>query len=74
MTSFVDVECWEAIVKKAAVDAVAGDSKARAWLSSYMLGMPISRAEEPETRDKVAEMIEQWRQAKLAMAQELGEE
>jgi hypothetical protein len=35
-----------------------------------MLGQPISRAEEPEQGDKVAELIEQWRQAKLTMAQE----
>ncbi len=74
MESIVSGEAWESIVQKATSDAIGGDAKARQWLSSYLLGMPISRVEEPEGTDPMTEMIERWRQAKLVMAQELGEE
>jgi hypothetical protein len=33
-------ETWRAICRRAAADAVAGDSKARDWLSRYLLGSP----------------------------------
>jgi hypothetical protein len=72
MESIVSGEAWQAIVQRATQDAIGGDSKARTWLSAYLLGMPISRVEEPEGTDPMTEMIERWRQAKLAMAQELG--
>ena len=51
MESIVSGETWKAICKRAADDAVAGDSKARAWLSAYLLGQPIARlsTEEPES-------------------------
>jgi hypothetical protein len=33
-------ETWKEIVDKAVVDAKAGDSKAREWLSFYLVGRP----------------------------------
>jgi hypothetical protein len=33
-------ETWRAICRRAAADAVAGDAKARDWLSRYLLGNP----------------------------------
>lgn len=50
MEQVVSGEAWQAIVEKATADAIAGDAKARQWLSGYLLGMPVSRivAEEPE--------------------------
>lgn len=45
MTEIVDDEAWEAIVKRATQDAINGDAKARAWLTNYMIGQPIARAE-----------------------------
>lgn len=69
MATIVDAEAWKAIIQKATVDAIAGDAKARSWISGYMLGMPVSRVEEPEQSNKVEELIEQWVQAKAARAQ-----
>lgn len=31
---------WEAIIVKAVEQAIAGDFRARAWLSSYLIGKP----------------------------------
>ena len=36
---------WEKIVLSAVTRAKAGDSKAREWLSNYILGKPIERTE-----------------------------
>jgi hypothetical protein len=33
-------EIWRAICRRAVADAEAGDSKARDWLSRYLLGNP----------------------------------
>lgn len=70
MATIVDDEAWESIVKKATLDAAGGDAKARQWISSYMLGMPISRIEEPEGGDPMMEMIERWQAAKAAASQQ----
>lgn len=48
LESVVDDEAWSAICEKATVDAIAGDPKARQWLTSYLLGMPVSRVEAAE--------------------------
>jgi hypothetical protein len=45
MTAIVDAEAWESIVRKATLDAIAGDAKARTWITNYLLGQPIARAE-----------------------------
>jgi hypothetical protein len=37
-------ETWGEIVKKAVEDAKAGDSKAREWLSIYLVGKPSGNA------------------------------
>lgn len=47
MTEICDSEAWEAITKRAVQDAISGDSKARNWLSGYLLGQPVARTEEP---------------------------
>jgi hypothetical protein len=72
METIVSGEAWQAIVQRATQDAIGGDAKARSFIASYLLGQPVTRTEEPEQGDRVAEAIEQWRQAKLTMAQELG--
>ena len=48
MEQIVSGEAWTAIVNRATTDAIGGDAKARTWLSAYLLGQPISRAEQPE--------------------------
>ena len=48
METAVNGANWQAIVDRAVTDAIAGDAKARMWLSSYLLGMPISRTEAPQ--------------------------
>jgi hypothetical protein len=46
MEDIVDDEAWEAIVKRATQDAIDGDARARAWLTNYMIGQPVARAED----------------------------
>jgi hypothetical protein len=36
------IEDWEEVVRRAVVDAKAGDARAREWLSAYVLGGGIS--------------------------------
>ncbi|MCX6048124.1 MAG: hypothetical protein NT075_23745 [Chloroflexi bacterium] len=43
MDQAVSGEAWQAIVERATLDAENGDARAREWLSSYLLGMPISK-------------------------------
>ena len=45
MADVVDVNAWRSIVVRAKEDALAGCSKAREWLSGYLLGKPVSRSE-----------------------------
>ncbi len=61
-----DLETWQAIVERAVTDARNGDSTARAWLASYLLGKPPSRtaprpayvlAAEYEGVDEVADAV-----------------
>jgi hypothetical protein len=60
MESIVSGEAWESIVKKATADAIAGDPRARQWLSAYLLGMPISRVEQvEEEEDSITKFIRQ---------------
>lgn len=40
MTEIVTLDSWRAIVKRALADALQGDSRARAWLSGYLIGKP----------------------------------
>ncbi len=39
----VSIEEWKSIIQRAIKDALLGDAKARAWLSSYLIGTPIQR-------------------------------
>lgn len=41
----VDIVSWKKVVKRAVTDAQAGDAKARQWLSNYLIGLPVHRAE-----------------------------
>ncbi len=59
MASVVDAVAWQAIVERAADDAVAGDPKARAWLSGYLLGQPIARIEAGEPENSFAKLLRQ---------------
>lgn len=61
-----DLDTWQAIVERAVTDAKNGDSTARAWLASYLLGKPPSRtaprptyvlAAEHEGVDEVADAV-----------------
>lgn len=38
LNEVVPVETWRSICEKAAADAVAGDSRARDWLTKWLLG------------------------------------
>jgi hypothetical protein len=40
LTKECPLEKWQAICRRAVVDAEKGDSKARDWLSRYLLGSP----------------------------------
>jgi hypothetical protein len=42
-----DLDTWQAIVERAVTDAKNGDSTARAWLASYLLGKPSPRLTAP---------------------------
>lgn len=57
METIVDVEAWQQIVKRATIDAIAGDAKARSWLSGYLMGMPISRTEEVPATNAIDEAL-----------------
>lgn len=45
MTRAVLLKDWRAIVKRAVAQARTGDKDARRWLSDYLLGRPVQRAE-----------------------------
>ncbi len=62
MEAIVSGEAWEAIVQKATTDAIAGDPKARQWLSGYLLGNPISRVESAESENALAKILRQLNQ------------
>jgi len=52
-----DIDTWQAIVERAVADAKNGDSTARAWLASYLLGRPSKNHVAPRpTRVLAAEM------------------
>jgi hypothetical protein len=40
LTEEVSPETWRAICRRAAVDAKAGDARARDWIARYLLGPP----------------------------------
>jgi hypothetical protein len=40
-------EQWRSVVRRAVTDAADGNEKARAWLSSYLLGTPSATAPAP---------------------------
>lgn len=44
-----DLEKWRGIVRRAMLDAEAGDEKARHWLASYLIGAPSAKAVTPTT-------------------------
>ena len=53
-----DLDTWKAIVDRAVKDAQAGDSTARAWLASYLLGKPSKKLQPPTpTRVIAAESV-----------------
>ena len=41
------MDTWQAIVERAVTDAKNGDSTARAWLASYLLGKPSNNLTAP---------------------------
>ena len=43
MADIITLADWEQIVVRAVNDAVDGDSKARTWISDYLIGKPITR-------------------------------
>lgn len=54
-----DLDTWQAIVERAVTDAKNGDSTARAWLSSYLMGKPSPRLTAPRpTRVLAMEQVE----------------
>lgn len=57
MASVVDAEAWESIIKKATEQAINGDSKARTFLASYLLGQPIARVADEGSKGKAASMV-----------------
>lgn len=44
LTAVCSPEDWKTIAEKAVADAKEGDSRAREWLSSYLLGKPKGEA------------------------------
>jgi hypothetical protein len=70
-----DLDTWQAIVQRAVKDAKDGDSTARAWLASYLLGKPSPRLTAPRpTRvlameqaevDEVAEEVAKVQRAQV---------
>lgn len=49
-----DLDTWQAIVERAVTDAKNGDSTARAWLASYLLGKPHPRHAAPRPSRVIA--------------------
>lgn len=49
-----DIDTWQAIVERAVTDAKNGDSTARAWLASYLLGKPSANLTAPRPTRVVA--------------------
>lgn len=47
----VSMELWRAIVHRAALDAVKGDDRARAWLARYLL--PSESVAEPSDTERL---------------------
>ena len=45
LTASVSIADWKEIVDKAVTQAKRGDSRARTWLSDYLLGKPLQRTE-----------------------------
>lgn len=45
-----DLDTWQAIVERAVTDAKNGDSTARAWLASYLMGKPTNHPAPRPTR------------------------
>ena len=45
LESVVSMTDWREIVEKAVTQAKRGDSRAREWLSGYLLGKPLQRTE-----------------------------
>ena len=43
MADIVTLTDWEHIIVRAVNDAIEGDSKARMWISDYLIGKPITR-------------------------------
>ena len=43
MSENISLEAWGKIILKAVEDAIAGDYRARQWISSYLVGTPIQR-------------------------------
>jgi len=59
LNSAVPLDSWQEICKRAADDALAGDSKAREWLSKWLLGvesrvLTTLAAQETEISSEVA--------------------
>jgi hypothetical protein len=59
LNAAVPLDTWQAICKRAADDALAGDAKARDWLAKWLLGLEsrlltVLAAEESGTQADVA--------------------
>jgi hypothetical protein len=52
LTEAVPPETWRQIVETAVEQAVAGDSEAREWLGSYLIGKPS--ADDPRNADDIS--------------------
>ncbi|MCB0123666.1 MAG: hypothetical protein KDE58_15545 [Caldilineaceae bacterium] len=48
MEQVATLDAWRKICDRAVADAIAGDAKARSWLSGYLLGLPTQRFEQVE--------------------------
>ena len=45
LSSTITMKDWSEICKRAVYDAKRGDSKARQWISDYLMGKPVQRNE-----------------------------
>lgn len=51
----ITLDKWQAIIRVAAQDALAGDPRAREWLGAYLIGKPVERVEIEQVEDPFAE-------------------
>ncbi len=75
MEQVTNLDVWRKIVEQATIDAQLGDSKARTWISGYLLGQPISRVQEVEPEvDGMTALVEQVKEKMLAAQRDRDQE